>query len=194
MGTVSAIVVLLVVGSRLLGYGQLDRSAPSSGSTQVSSELWGAYQRARLAARAEAEDARLVSASVQWQAASKETMLTGAGDWSFVFYSPASKQTMDVVVSGDVGRVVDQTRVWGAPEIIEDDVVWAGPQDAVSIFMAYGAETFLDGHPGAIVDLHLGGGSQREAVWTAVALDPQDRSLLSLVIDAETNRVLSTSP
>ena len=63
------------------------------------------------------------------------------------------------------------------------------------MFLAYDGRTFLAEHPQAMVDLHLAGREANDdgggAVWTIVALDPEDRSLSSLLIDAETKQILS---
>jgi hypothetical protein len=156
--------------------------------------LWDAYDRACAAAHAQAEDARLVSASTQWQTASEQTLLAGASNWSFVFYSPTSGHSVDVVVNAGAARVVSQTRVWVAPEGGAHEGSWrAGPEDALRAFLASGGRAFLDEHPQAVVDLHVAHRSQGGAVWTVVALDPADRSLLSLSVDAETGRTLSNS-
>ena len=153
--------------------------------------LWDAYGQAHLAAQAQATDAQLVSASAQWQAANEEALLNGAGDWTFVFYSPAGGYSLDVVASAQAARVVNQAQVWVAPQTILAEGAWqAGPRDALLVFLAYGGRTFLDGHPQAVVDLHLAGDTAGKPVWAVVALDPQDRSLLPLLIDAETRQVL----
>jgi hypothetical protein len=53
---------------------------------------------------------------------------------------------------------------------------------------------FLDEHPQAVVDLHLAESDSGSPVWAIVALDVSDRSLLSLLIDADTGQVLSVAP
>ncbi len=194
----------LVINLLLLGYMlnalwdrmsvQAAMAAVSPTPTQTPIELWDAYEQARAAAQTQARDAQLVSASTQWQAVSEQAMLDGASNWSFVFYSPASGNSLDVVVNTGKAQVVNQTRVWVAPNPLAEGAWQAGPRGALLVFLAYQGRTFLDEHPEAMVDLHLASSESddsREAVWTLVALDPEDRSLSSLLIDAETNQILS---
>lgn len=166
-------------------------TAASPTPTQALIGLWDAYQQARAAVQARAEDARLVSASTQWQAASEQTLLAGASTWSFVFYSAANSSSLDVGVSAGAARVVNQTRVWVAPTAIVEGTWQVGPKDALRVFLAYGGGAFLDERSQALVDLHLAGSADGRPVWTIVALDAEDGSLLSLLVDAETGQVLS---
>ncbi|MFQ6101928.1 MAG: hypothetical protein ACE5OS_11950 [Anaerolineae bacterium] len=189
-----------VSGLLLLGY-LLWGSVPSlasppatatpSTSTQAVIDLWDAFEQARAAARVEAGDAQLVSASTQWQAASEEALLDGADNWSFVFYAPASGNAFDVIMSTGAARVVNQTQVWVAPKTLVEGAWRAGPRDALLVFLAYGGRAFLDEHPQAVVDLHLDERDDGGPVWTIVALDSEDRSLVSLLVDTETKQVLS---
>jgi len=159
--------------------------------TRMLVDLWDAYRQARAAAQAQAEDAQLVSASTQWQAVSEETLLDGANNWSFVFYSPANSSSLDAVVNAGTARVVNQTRVWVTPRALAEGGWQSGPQDALLVFLACGGRAFLDEHPQAMVDLHLAEDDEGGVVWTIVALDPKDRSVLSLLVDAESGQVLS---
>jgi hypothetical protein len=197
--------VLLVVGVAidllLVGYvlyllrGETPGPAAAPTPTPVLIDLWDAYEQARAAVQAQAQDAQLVSASTQWQVVSEETLLDGASNWSFLFYSPASSDALDVVVNAGTAQVVNQTRVWIAPTAMAEGVWQAGPREVLLVFLAYGGRTFLDEHPQAVVDLHLAGGDEGGTVWIIVALDPglgdEEQSLLSLRIDAETRQVLS---
>jgi len=171
----------------------LSPTATPSAPTPPVVELWDAYRQGLGAAQAEAQDARLVSASTQWQEAEEEELLTGAGNWSFVFYSPQSDNVLDVVVGLEEAQVVNRTRVWDAPQVLPEGGWEAGPRDALLVFMAYGAREFLEGHPQAVVDLHLAEG-EKGPTWAVAALDVNDHSLLSLVIDVETLEVLSVAP
>jgi len=184
---------LLLLGRMLWGNVSSLAAAKSAPPTpaRAAIALWDAYGQARAAAQAQATDAQLVSASAQWQAASEEALLKGASAWTFVFYSPAGGYSLDVVANAGTARAVNQAQVWVAPQTMLAESAWqAGPRDALLVFLACGGRTFLDGHPQAVVDLHLAGDAQGKPVWAIVALDPQDRSLLPLLIDAETRQVL----
>jgi hypothetical protein len=154
-------------------------------------ELWASYEQARVAARAQAQDAQLVSAKTQWQEASEQDLLDGTGSWSFVFYSQANSHTLDVMVNTGKAQVVRETQVWTDSSVLPEGAWKAGPKDALLVFLAYDGRLFLEQHPQAMVDLHLGDNGEGRVVWTIVALDPEDRSLLSVLIDAETMDVLS---
>ena len=199
------VVAGLGLGLLLLGYmayvlwGRMSKqetmaTAPPT-PTRTPIELWDAYEQARAAAQTQAKDAQLVSASTQWQAVSEQTMLDGASNWSFVFYSPASNNSLDITVNTGAAQVVNQTRVWGDPNPLTEGAWQAGPREPLLVFLAYGGRTFLAEHPQAMVDLHLAGSEANDdgggAVWTVVALDPKDRSMSLLLIDAETRQVLS---
>ena len=194
------LVAVMVVGC-LLGIGYLvwrgvfgPRSAAvpaPPAATRAVVELWDAYERARAAAQSQALDAQLVSASAQWQTADERALLAGASEWSFVFHSPGSGNALDVGVSAGAAQLVKETRVRVAPTALAGDAWGAGPKDALLAFLAYEGRVFLEGHPEAIVDLHLSENDEGRPVWTIVALDVSDRSLLSVVIDAETGEVLS---
>jgi hypothetical protein len=187
---------LLLVGYVLyLLWGRMSgQTEATTAPTRVPIELWDAYEQARAAARTQAQDAQLVSASTQWQAVSEQTLVGGASNWSFVFYSPTDDNSLDVVVNAGKAQVVNQAQVWVAPKSLAEGAWRAGPREPLLVFLAYGGRTFLAEHPQALVDLHLasseddGGGG---AVWTVVALDPEDRSMSALLIDAETKQVLS---
>jgi len=152
-------------------------------------EIWDAHRQAR--ELVSPKDAMLVSASTQWQASNEETLLNGASNWSFVFYSATAGTVLNVVVGADKAQVVNQTRVWVAPQALADGAWQSGPQDALLAFLAYGGREFLENHPQAVVDLHLAQNDFGVPVWAVVALDTGDRSLLALSIDANTMEVLS---
>ena len=157
-------------------------------------ELWDAYQQAQVAAQAEAGDAQVVSAATQWQAADEEALLAGTSGWSFVFFSPASEMSMDVAVNAGAAQVVNRTQTWTDPAVLGEGKWQEGPRDALLVFMAYGGRTFLEGHPQAVIDLHLGRGDSGGPAWSVTALDVRESSLLSLLIDADTMQVLSVTP
>jgi len=167
-------------------------SAPTLAQEPI--ELWDAREQAQEAAWSEAGDAHIVSASTQWQTVNEEILLAGADDWSFVFYSPEKETVLDVVVSNSTARVVNQTRVWVAPQTMIEGNWRAGPKDALLVFLAYGGRTFLEEHPNAIVDLHLARSDGASPVWAIVALDASDQSVFALLIDAETGQVISAAP
>jgi hypothetical protein len=203
------VAVLLAVGLGIellsLGYvgytlwGEMREQAAlataSSAPTPVPVELWDAYEKAHAVARAQAEDAQLVSASTQWQTVSEQTLLDGASNWSFVFYSPTSKSSLDIVANAKEAHVVNQTRIWVASSPLPGGAWQEGPREALLVFLAYGGRAFLAEHPDAMVDLHLAdsgaNGNAEGAAWTIVALNPEDQSLFPSQIDAATNQVLS---
>jgi len=174
------------------GFGVIEAQAnPSPTPTRASVDLWDAYGEARAAAQAQAEDATCVSASTQWQSASEDVLLDGASNWAFVFYSPASGRSFDVTVNAGRAHVVNQTQEWVAPGVMAEAAWEKGPKEALLVFLACGGRAFLDAHPQAVVDVHLGRSDDGSAVWTVVALDAENRAVLSLQVDAETRQVLS---
>ena len=126
-----------VLWSRMLEQATMAMASPTP--TQAPIELWDAYEQARAAAQTQAKDAQLVSASTQWQAVSEQAMLDGASNWTFVFYSPTSNNSLDVTVNTGAAQVVNQTRVWGAPNPLTEGAwqagfgldYWFGPSVAV---------------------------------------------------------------
>jgi hypothetical protein len=86
--------------------------------------------------------------------------------------------------------VVNQTRVWNAPVTLAEGAWREGPGDALMVFLAYGGREFLDEHPQAVVDLHLAERDDGGPAWAIVVLDPEDRSMSSLIVDVETKQVL----
>jgi hypothetical protein len=160
-------------------------------ATREPVDLWGAYQQALAMARTQEGDARLVSATTQWQGVDEAALLAGAGEWSFVFYSSAAGGTLDIGVGSDAAHVVRQTRVWDAPALLAEGAWQSGPRDPLLAFLAYEGRVFLERHPEAVVDLHLREDNEGRIAWAVVALDVSDRSLLSVLIDAETGQVLS---
>jgi hypothetical protein len=195
---VVVVAVGLVVDLVLVGYVLYMLWGRSSGAAAVPStqtqeliELWDAYEQARAAAQAQVEDAQLVSAKTQWQAVGEQELLDGTGSWSFVFYSQANSHTLDVVVSAGEAQMVKETQVWTDSSVLPEGAWQVGPRDALLVFLAYDGRLFLEEHPQAMVDLHLGDNGEGKVAWTLVALDPEDRSLLSVLIDAETMDVLS---
>jgi hypothetical protein len=197
---------LLLLGYILLNYELGLTSAAATETTPVpptptpaSIDLWVAHTQAHAVAQAQAADVQLVSASAQWQAASEKDLLAGVGNWAFTFYSPASGNVLDVVVSTEKTWVVNQTRVWVAPEALADGKWLEGPRDALLIFLAHGGRAFLDEHPQAVVDLHLSAsnGSANDgasSVWSILTLDVNDKSRFAVLIDAGTGQVLSSTP
>ena len=177
-------------------FGSTETTAPAP-TAQAQIELWDAYEQAREAVLAQAQDAQLVSASTQWQAVSEQTLVDGAANWSFVFYSPASEHSLDVVVNTEKAQVVKQTRIWVAPQPLAGGAWQAGPREPLLVFLAYGGRTFLNEHPEATVDLHLANNAEHNngdgAVWSVIVIDSQDHSLSSVLIDAETRQVLSAN-
>ncbi len=194
------VIDLLLVGYAIyLLWNNTNSSAPTTvvvpptTPTQERVELWNAYGEALLAARGQAEDATLVSASTQWQGVNEETLLSGAQNWSFVFYSPARNHSFDIVVNGTKAQIVNDVQLRVPPRAIPMGDWRAGPSDALLVFLAYSGRTFLDEHPQSVVNLHLGKNDAGQTVWSIVALDPQDQSVYSLLVDTETMQVLSSS-
>ena len=176
-----------------LGLGSLTSDTDTTLAQELI-ELWDACEQGHEVALAEAEDAQLLSASTQWQAVNEEMLMSGADDWSLLFYSPENSTVLDVVVTGGVARVVNQTRVWTAPQVLDEGKWRAGPGDALLTFLAYGGREFIQEHPQAIVDLHLAESDDTGPTWIIVTLDASDQSAFSLLIDSETGQVISTAP
>jgi hypothetical protein len=188
---------LLLLAYFLWGNGFGLRSSTTDGPAVLAQgpiDLWDAYERAEEAVRAESEDARLVSASAQWQQVSEEALVEGADDWSFVFYSPGESSVFDVVVSGETAQVVNQTQVWVAPQVLDEGGWRTGPSDPLLAFLAYGGRVYLEEHPRAVVDLHLAKDDDADSSWAVVALDTSDQSVFSLLVDAETGQVTPVAP
>jgi hypothetical protein len=183
---------LLWLGYRLSGnvLGLKAGAVASLTPTPVSVDMWDAYRQARAAAQAQAPDAQLVSASAHWHGVSEDALLEGASNWTFVFHSSASSHSLDVVANAGGARVVNQAPAWVAPTVMAEGAWQAGPRDALLAFLACGGRAFLGEHPQAVVDLHLSRNGGHSLAWTVVALDPGDRSVLSLLVDAETGQVL----
>lgn len=169
-------------------------TSPSPQPTVQTVELWPAYQQAQAAAWTEAADAELVSASAQWQGREATDPLARTVFWSFVFYSPTQRAAVDVTADAAGARVVNRTEIWTPPQPLAVGRWREGPQDALSIFLAYGGEEFLSQHPEAVVTLHLGADEDGKPVWDLGALDIGSRESLSVRIDAESLQVLSVLP
>jgi hypothetical protein len=176
---------------------QVDSNAAAAARTRSIAEeeaaldLWGAYAQALVAARAQADDVRLVSASTYWQVTDGRSPAETNNRWSFVFYSPTDSFSLDVVVDVDEAYVVNQTRIWKTPDLLSPGGWQAGPKEALQVFFAYGGRSFVEDYPQATIDLHLAAGAGGKAVWTIVALDPAGGDPLAISIDAETRRVIS---
>ncbi|HDQ73888.1 MAG TPA: hypothetical protein ENN19_17595 [Chloroflexi bacterium] len=154
--------------------------------------LWEAYEQALIAARVQANDVQLVSASTYWHVVDGQSPGEANGSWSFVFYSPSNSHSFDVVVDVDEAYVVNRARIWKAPDLLAPGRWQAGPKEALQVFFAYGGQSFIeDHHPQATIDLHLAAGADGKAVWSIVALDPAGGDPLAISIDAETWRVVS---
>jgi hypothetical protein len=168
-------------------------SVPPTAGPEVI-DLWDGYGRALGAAQAEEADARLVSASAQWQAAREEALVAGSDVWAFTFYSPASGRMLDVVVSAGRAWVVNQSEAGMAPTVLTRGRWHDGPRDALLIFLAHGARDFLEAHPQATVELHLGEHKDGYPAWNAVAIDSQGRESFAVTINAGTMQATSIAP
>jgi hypothetical protein len=168
-------------------------SVPPTGQAEVV-DLWQGYGWALGVARAEAEDAQLVSASAQWQAAREEALMAGAEVWAFTFYSPAAGQMLDVTVNAEKVRVVNRSETGISPALLTNGKWHAGPRDALLIFLAHGAREFLETHPQATVELHLNQHEDGYPAWSAIAIDPQARVSCSAIINAATMQTVSVVP
>ena len=157
-------------------------------------EMWDAYERAQAAAWQAAPDARLVSATAQWQGATEKEMLAGADNWVFTFYSPKEGQLIVVHVSPEKAQAVHRTQMQVPPAQLAEGRWQEGPKDALLIFMANGGRAFMETHPGAVIDLHFGNYEGRGAAWDILASDTESREVVTVVIDAETMRILTHSP
>jgi len=189
---------LLAAGYFLLlyasGFTSVAATAPGPPApAPVLIDLWDAYEQALAAAQARMGDAQLVSASAQWQVASEEALLSGVGNWSFVFYSAAESSVLDVVAGAGGAQVVNQTRVWTASKVMAVGDWQTGPRDALLVFLAHGGRAFLEAHPQSVVDLHLSETEGYGPTWAVVALDVNDRSFFSASVDADTMQVLASS-
>lgn len=191
---IGGLALLLLLGGRVLSASWGGAQSEPPPPTQQLAGLWGTYQQARIAVTAAGVDLHPISVASHWEGPDGETLRSGRGEWTFVFYDSAEKEALDVVVSEGTGRIVDRSRIWEAPEPLAEEIVWRGPQEAVAIFLAYGGEEFLAAYPEAIVSAHLGVNDDGRPVWTVSAVNIADRNVLSVMTDAETNRVLSTSP
>jgi len=201
LGVAVGLIYTLLLGYILLGdlpnpsQGEpVAAQAPSGATAPAIVELWDACQQAHVVAQAAAADAELVSAATHWEGPDERTMLSGADSWSFVFYSPASGNVLDIVVGRGEARLVNQTRVWDVPEPLPDGAWQAGPEEPLLVFLACDGRSFLEAHPGALVDVRLAVDDAGRAAWSVVALDAADRSLLSVSVDAGSHEILSRSP
>ena len=183
--------LLLIAGCTYPGPAE---PTPTPAPTLEPVSLWNAYRRAEVTVRSEAPDAGLVSASTQWQTEDPDTLLEDPPQWAFVFYSPSQQTVFDLLVDASQARVANRAQVWTTPQTLEPGGWQEGPRDALSIFLAYGGQEFLEGHPGATVSLHLATNEEGAAVWTIAALDIATRETLSLQIDAANLQVLTILP
>lgn len=165
--------------------------APPTPSTL---EMWAAYERAQAAVWQESPDTRLVSATAQWQGATEKEVLAGADNWVFTFYSPKEGQLIVVHVSPERAQAVHRTKMQVPPAQLATGRWQEGPKDALLIFMAHGGRAFMQAHPEAVVDLHFGDYEGRGPAWDVLASDAGSREVVTVVIDAETMRVLTHSP
>jgi hypothetical protein len=168
-------------------------SVPPTAEPEVI-ELWSAYEQARTAAQAQATDVQLVSASAQWQAANEKTLLAGSENWMFSFYSPASSQMVDVIVSAEKAWVVNQSQVGNAPPVLTEGDWSAGPRDVLLIFLAHGAREFLDIYPQTTVELHLARHKDGYPAWNIIALDSQARDSFAVLVNGDTMQTVSKAP
>jgi hypothetical protein len=192
------VAVGIVIDLLLVGYviyllkTRMSPGAAHTGPTLLSPgpsvELWDAYEQAAEAVRQRAGDARLVSASAQWQwhTIGEEMLLSGASVWSFVFYSSGEQRVFDLVVDLEGVQMVNNVQVWTAPLLLEGEAWQTGPRDALAVFLAQGGREFLAEHPQSVIDLHLAQDEAGAVGWAIVALDPEsaERNLFSLWIDA----------
>ncbi len=187
------LVYLLLQGRQVDSNAAAAARERSIAEEEAALDLWDAYAQALVAARTQADDVHLVSASTYWQVADGQSPAETNESWSFVFYSPSDSHSFDVVVDVDEAWVVKQARIWKAPDLLAPGRWQAGPKEALQVFFAYGGQSFVDNHhhPQATIDLHLAAGAGGKAVWTIVALDPAGGGPLAISIDAETRRVIS---
>jgi hypothetical protein len=165
--------------------------APPTPSTL---KMWSAYELAQEAAWQEALDARPVSATAQWQAATEKEMLAGADNWVLTFYSPTEGQLIVIHVNLGNARAVHRTQMQAAPAQLAEGRWHEGPNDALLIFLANGGREFMETHPKAVIDLHLGDYEGRGPAWDILASDAESRDGILVVIDTETMRVLTHRP
>jgi len=168
-------------------------TAPPPSAGQEAVDLWEAYNRAQMAARASDPDAQPVSASTQWQAATEDALLAGAHQWSFGFYGARDEKAIDVVVTPGSARLANQAQVWDAPLTLSEGAWQQGPRDALLVFLARGGREFLQKHKQAVVSMHLANSEEAGPLWDVAAVTMGDRSLVAVRIDAETLEVLSTT-
>jgi hypothetical protein len=166
-------------------------AAPPTPSTL---EMWDAYERAQEAVWQETLDAQPVSATAQWQAATERQVLAGADNWVFTFYSPAEKRLIVVHVNVGRAQAVHSTRLQTAPAQLTEGRWHEGPKDALLIFMAHGGRAFMETHPNAVIDLHLGDYEGRGPAWNILVSDAESLDTVMVTIDAETMRVLTSKP
>jgi hypothetical protein len=197
LAIVAALSVVLVGGYLVLTnrLGPASRASPSEEAAGMNPQnaplaLWDAFELAQAAVHAQATDAVLVSASTQWQEPSQDKLVAGTPDWSFVFYAPSVKSSLDVGASAGIASVLKVTPAWVAPRTLEEGPWRAGPQDALLVFLAYEGSDFLVRNPQAVVDLNLARNDAGQAVWTITALDAEAGQFFALVIDASSSKVL----
>lgn len=157
-------------------------------------EMWNAYKRAQEVAWQEAMDAQPVSATAQWQATTEEEALAGADNWVFTFYSPTEGQLIVIHVSADRAQAVHRTKMQAPPAQLAEGRWHEGPRDALLIFLANGGRDFMETHPEAVIDLHLGDYENRGPAWDILASDATSREVNQVVIDTETMRILTRNP
>ncbi|MBN1815015.1 MAG: hypothetical protein JXA14_24485 [Anaerolineae bacterium] len=191
---------LLVVGYLLLQWNSPQVGEPktikitAAPPTPSTLEMWDAYERAQAVAWQEALDAQPVSATAQWQAATEKEVLAGADDWVFTFYSPTEEQLIVVHVNVGRARAAHRTQMQAAPARLAEGRWHEGPKDALLIFLAHGGRAFMETHPEAVIDLHLGNYEGRGPAWDIVASDAENRDVVLVVTDSETMRVLTHTP
>jgi hypothetical protein len=182
------------------GLAPLGPTRPPPEPTSSALELWDAYQAAYEVAQEAAQDAQLVSATTQWAGVDEYTMLLGADQWSFVFYSPSGSSVLDVVVWPGGTQVVNQTQVWSPSAtlrqaqggLLGDEGRWReGPRDALLVALAYGGHDFIAAHPQAVVNVHLAAWGGGGVAWSVAVVDMAEPAPFSVVIDAETMQVLA---
>ncbi len=168
-------------------------AGPAASLAQESVDLWEAYERARTSAEESGAAVQPVSASAQWQSATEDALLNGAGQWSFGFYAPDDQKTLSVVATKESARVASQTPARDAPMTLAEGTWEEGPRDPLLVFLARGGREFLERHEETVVSVHLANRDGEGSLWDVAALSTDDRSVLALRIDAETLEVRSSA-
>jgi len=170
-----------------------NEAAPTSVYEGATAQL--AYAAAQQTAVSWQPDAVLLSTSGDWpHGVSPQTVDSGATNWIFTFYSPATGKVTSITVIENEAKQLSSGEYKPQNNLVEAGSWKIDSNHAMQTFLAEGGSDFIRREGATTVNINFTTDNpNQQIIWNIVAFAPNTSNLFSIQIDANSGQIIEST-